>query len=109
MFFSQIIVLRKEELILSRLPHSFQSVMVWGAVSYYGTLSLEVLTGKQTAEKHKLLLQQQTQTMNELFQEKKNGYYNRTMHLYTHRESSYGLDEKSEHLQFKLASIFRRL
>lgn len=50
--------LRKERRYLSR-HHSRQgSVMIWGAISYYGQVHLAILEGKQTGAKYKQLLQE---------------------------------------------------
>lgn len=48
--------LRKEEKIMSRRHSSLHSVMVWGAISYYGAIDIVFLQGKQNSKKYLQLL-----------------------------------------------------
>jgi len=49
--------MRKEEHILDRLHSRVGGVMVWGAISYYGTYELQFLTPKMNAVAYNNLLE----------------------------------------------------
>lgn len=59
--------LRLEEQFLSRRHASVGSVMVWAAISSRGTVGLEILEGRQTAQRYLELLQRQVDNIVALF------------------------------------------
>lgn len=59
--------LRKEERILSRNHSRAGSVMIWGAISYYGQFELVRMTGKQKASDYRAVLEKATPAIHHLF------------------------------------------
>lgn len=59
--------LRKEELILSRHHSRTSGVMVWGAITYYGTIELEFLTATMNGNNYKCLLERAFPKLKNIF------------------------------------------
>lgn len=51
--------LRKETKLLSRHHSAVGSVMVWGAISYYGAVDIVIMKGKQNAQKYLELIKEE--------------------------------------------------
>lgn len=58
--------LRKDEVILSRRHSSQGSIMIWGAISFNGTIDLTLMRGRQTAESYVELLNDQKTRITEV-------------------------------------------
>lgn len=59
--------MRKEEIVMDRRHSKGGGVMVWGAVSYYGTVELDFQSSRMTAETYKCILGRAFPKLNELF------------------------------------------